>query len=674
MIRKRPSTTALLSVAVFAAIVAAALFAKASFFFHDDVLPFTDYASNDILVTWAKDWLLWHGNYSRVGFYHPGPFFFQLMALSEIAFHDTLPIFHTPFAAQVFATLCICACAIALVSALLHKLTGHVSTALVGTAAYAIVLLLAKAYSLSAPWPPFLYVTASTVLSVGLCGLLLRGWRWLPWLILGAGAMVHGHASFVGLVPVICVVTVLGAALAMRLRWLPRPSVTIPPTSTVVVSLALIVLFLLPVSLQTFNYWPGEFPKYFAFAGHRAPNPAFAVVRYVFDFMPLWGIVLPLVALGAWLMRGTENARAVLVGLLVLAAGLVAALLYGRKGVDDLQYRYLEYWFVPFYAILVAITAACMIEWSQRAHRAASAVIAVFAIGGVVYLGSQSEELLQNPASVSEAPYRNALQAITASAGGKVVELSIDREGGWDVGWSDTVSLLAYANRVGHGKAQMCIAPESWHLLFHTQYRCPEAGRRAQVLVSGKFYPERKQIVATTNARYYVGDGSHALVREPGSGRAGDESLRSDLKLSAMDVAIAMTLQGEPLLEKGTGTVSMRIRIDNRGGTSLAGRGQYPVNLAVVQLPNGRGGTDAMPRVEVQRIPLPGVAPGAAVEMPLTVPLSRFAKGAVVRLELVQEGVAWFTYDYGLPPLDIGPLQTCKDQPERLCEGAVLVR
>lgn len=653
MFRKNFPYAALVAAAVFMTIVCVALAANISLFFHDDVLPFSDYASNDILIVWAKELSLWHGNYSRVGFYHPGPFFFQFMAWSEIAFHDLLPIFHSAFAAQIFATLCLCAFAIALVSAFLYKLTGNVFSSVAGTTVYLNVLLLAKAYSFTAPWPPFLYVSASTVLCVGLCGILLWGWRWMPWLILGAGAMVHGHASFVGLLPVICAVVISGSWLGIRLRWLINPLSVRPPKSTLAISLLLIGLFLLPVLMQTLAHWPGEFPKYFSFAGHRDPNPMSAVGRYVFDFMPFWGWALPLIGLIGWKTRGTDHACAILIGLLVLVAGLLAALFYARKGVDDLQYRYLEYWFVPFYAILIAIATAGTVERTKGPVRA---VILLFLVGTTVYMGSRSEELLQNPASVSEAPYRDALRALLAIADGKPVEVLIDREGGWDMGWSDAVSLLAYAHRVQHEKAAICISPSSWHLLFHEQYLCPTAGERLKVVVSASVRLDANKIISTPHAWYYLDEGNNDSARDFGSVVGVGNDITSDSRFSMVDAAATVAQEGPLRIDEKTGMVSLRVKILNRSTMPLAGRGKYPVNLAVVQLPETKGDAHAFPRIEIRRIPLPGIAPGAEVTLPLTLPLSVFSNGSVVRLELVQEGVAWFSYDYGLPPLDIGPL------------------
>jgi len=669
-IRKYFTSTAMLAFGVFIALVSAVLIAKAPFFFRDSVLPFTDYASNDILVTWAKHFELWHGNYSRVGFYHPGPFYFQLMAWSEIAFHDVLPVFHTTFAAQIFASLCLCAFALALVVALLHKTTGRVSMALIGASTYAIVLLGAEAFSFTAPWPPFLYVAAATIMVVGMCGVLLRGWRWLPWLILGGAALVHGHASFIGLVPIILFVATAGAWVMWRKHWLAPLAERFPQRSTWVLCTALVVVFLAPMIMQTVAHWPGEFPKYFAFAGHREPNALMAVARYVASFMPAWGLVLPAAAGAAWLLRDSANGRAVLSSGLIFIAGLAAAAFYARKGVDGLEYRYLEYWFVPFYALLAAMTVIGLVDWLQRSHPAANKFIALLAVAGAVVMGGRSPELLQTPSSEAESSYREAYKVVSRFAKpGRPAVVAIDREGGWDVSWSDSITMLAYANRVGGGNAPVCIEFASWHILFHEKYRCPDDGRAPDVFISGRYHPERTQIAATNVARYYAGKIDPRQLSDGTTVVAADGTLASDTKLGRMDAAATLRLEGAPSVDAQSGMVQLRVLVGNQANAPLAGRGAYPVNLAVVQLPGGKGGLQATPRTEVARLPLPGIAPGATVEMPVSVPVSTFNAGAVLRMELVQEGVGWFSYDFGLPPLDIGPLQPCPGKAPALCEA-----
>src|SRR4051794_8416728 len=57
-------------------------------------------AATDMLVQDAKRLALLHGNYSRVGFYHPGPHLFYLMAAGEFLFRDLLGIAKSTEAAQ----------------------------------------------------------------------------------------------------------------------------------------------------------------------------------------------------------------------------------------------------------------------------------------------------------------------------------------------------------------------------------------------------------------------------------------------------------------------------------------------------------------------------------------------------------------------------------------------
>ncbi|WP_164738722.1 hypothetical protein [Xanthomonas euvesicatoria] len=667
MIRKHFSATFPLAVATFVAIVALVLIAKASFFFTDAVLPFTDYASNDMLVVKAKNLALWHGNYSRVGFYHPGPFFFQLMAWSELLFFDLIPIFHSPFAAQVFASLCFCAFAISLVVAFMHRLTGSVAKALLGASVFMLILLLAKSYSFTAPWPPFLYVAASIVFVVGTVGLLLLGWRWLPWLILGAGALVHGHASFVGLVPVICVVLVTGCVISWRSGWWSMAPLSTLSKATLVISALLIVALLAPLLAQTLVHWPGEFPKYFAFAGHRQPNPIPAVLGYVFDFAPFWYVLLPLAVVSGWLLRGTDEMRHVFAGALIFLAGLVAAVLYARKGVDSLEYRYLEYWFTPFYAMLAALTIVGLAASWKQIRPATGYAIAMGTLAITVVLASKSSELLQTPSSMPTAVYQKALDMLAEKAGGKQVALTIDRQGGWDDSWADSATILAYARRLDTEHPSVCIDTGSWHILFHEENRCPEDNKHQFVLVSSKFLPQRKQIAATPQVRYYAAEGAGNVGNRTSPG-VGDASLSSDVKLLPTEAAAVVRLKGRPRIEHDSDLVVMRIVVSNVGLKSLTGRGAYPVNLAIVRLPRGRGGQRAVPRTEIQRIPLPGIKPGLSTEMVLGIRASEFDNGAVVRLELLQEGAGWFTYDYGMPPLDIGPMQRCEKAPLDLCE------
>src|SRR4051812_33543654 len=94
------------AVALFLAAIVAFVVAFPTYF-SSAWVPLGDNASNDMLVQEAKRLALLHGNYSRVGFYHPGPYLFYVMAAGEILFHDLLGIAKSTEAAHLLAVVCV---------------------------------------------------------------------------------------------------------------------------------------------------------------------------------------------------------------------------------------------------------------------------------------------------------------------------------------------------------------------------------------------------------------------------------------------------------------------------------------------------------------------------------------------------------------------------------------
>src|SRR6185295_9336068 len=79
-----------------AIILGAILLNNARPIFSDAHYETGDLAANSLQVIRAKHFELVLGNYSRFGFYHPGPAFFYVYAAGEALFHDVLGIVPTP--------------------------------------------------------------------------------------------------------------------------------------------------------------------------------------------------------------------------------------------------------------------------------------------------------------------------------------------------------------------------------------------------------------------------------------------------------------------------------------------------------------------------------------------------------------------------------------------------
>jgi len=212
--------TALLAACIVIALLTGwPLWTNASFYFIDPALQIVDFASNDMLVVEAKKLSLLHGHYSRAGVYHPGPFYMYWMAACELLLHDHLALFSSPAAIQHFAATLLMALAFGSFAFLTTKLSGNVLAGLAATAALFGLVFLSTGNVITAPWPPHMLVASSVFTVSGSAGLLLRGWRWLPLLCLGALQLLHGHAIFAGLLPLIVLPSLLFA-----IRWQGLPS------------------------------------------------------------------------------------------------------------------------------------------------------------------------------------------------------------------------------------------------------------------------------------------------------------------------------------------------------------------------------------------------------------------------------------------------------------------
>lgn len=109
----------------------------------------------------------------------------------------------------------------------------------------------------------------------------------------------------------------------------------------------------------------------------------------------------------------------------------------------------------------------------------------------------------------------------------------------------------------------------------------------------------------------------------------------------------------------------LSVRVHNDGQATLVSAGAAMVNLGAMLV--GPEGPDVAPGLrDFVRAPLPVIVPADSAEIAVRLPAEQLL-GLPVRLELVQEGVSWFSA-YGQPSLDIGPFVRCNGQTATLCQ------
>ena len=104
--------------------LAAVLVVRNAYLFTTKIYEDQDFAANTIAVLQAKRFDLLTGNYSKEGFYHPGPAFLYVMAAGESFFHDLLHLVPTPWNGQLLAILLLNAALIGASLAVLARQAG----------------------------------------------------------------------------------------------------------------------------------------------------------------------------------------------------------------------------------------------------------------------------------------------------------------------------------------------------------------------------------------------------------------------------------------------------------------------------------------------------------------------------------------------------------------------
>jgi hypothetical protein len=306
-----------------------------------------DLAANSILTYQAKHFDLLVGNYSRIGFSHPGPGYFYLQAFGEWLLYDLLHLVPSPWNGHAVAIFSLNAACLALVLTVIQSWFRS-WTGVVAAAGVALAYLAGHGDLVTSTWMPHAYFAPFLVLLVAAASVAAGRTRHLWMLTLAGCLLVHGHAEFLFFVPLIA-----GTALLPHWRRLPRIRSRRPPPvqgagRDWLLALGILAIFLLPIVLNLALRWPGEFAKYFAYGGERSAHPLLSALHYDLEF---WAdnrnvAVAAVIVLFAGVLLLGRLGRAEEYGPLLLAAagitGLAAGLFvfYSCYGIDQLSEKY----------------------------------------------------------------------------------------------------------------------------------------------------------------------------------------------------------------------------------------------------------------------------------------------------------------------------------------------
>jgi hypothetical protein len=439
------------------------------YLFTDPVREDADYAANSFLVDQAEHFRLLVGNYSRVGFSHPGPFLLYVAAAGQAVFHRLLHIVPADYNGQLLAWIILNALMVGLAVRTLRRITASTPIALLGLF---VILAWSGAHSqVASAWFPYLYYPPFLLLGVAAAALLLGDLPSLPVFVFAGCVLVHGHVSFTMFVGVTTVAVVLAWALTHRRTWREELQDNARPVTA---ALVLLALFAVPLVVDLVLHWPGQWKLYYDYEVHSpgTGHSLGASLRYDAQFWShrrIGKILLAIIGVSAVVAARTDPDRRrarVVLALLATAVLLgVLFLFYTLHGVDLLDQSYIGDFSTAIPAlVLLAAGVEAGGRWTDRTNPRSGLALAVVAVVATLPLPAL-ESGFRNP--YRGAPYEvamvNALLNSPVRAG-RTVSIQFPR-----LAWPFVTGLVEQAHRQG---LRVCLEDQSYALVFTANNLC----------------------------------------------------------------------------------------------------------------------------------------------------------------------------------------------------------
>jgi hypothetical protein len=536
-------------------VLVAVLVARNAFLFSNRYYEVGDQGANSILIEQARHFKLLVGNYSRLGFNHPGPAYLYVQAWGEELWYDLLHAVPTPWNGQMLAVYALYSVFVALAVAVVYGWTRSVAAAAACLAAIAAFAAI-HPMILSSDWMPYLYVLTYALFILAGASVAAGAARDLWIFVLAGWFLIHGHAAYLFFVPGMTLV-VLAALCWPRRRRILAALRTAPVASLRaflgrtrrgwIPAAATSALFLLPILINLGLHWPGSFGSYFSYGsssqagGHSAdavtdyllwfwwPGSTAPADRYV-GFIPLLSYVAG-TELTWWCTRGlVRRFLLTLLGINVVSCILFIA--YASIGIDNLtrngHYMGYFFWSAPLLTLVVAAVALSESLSRALARTAArrilagtvGALIAVGAIGGFAATPlARTSTAYSDPAAPwmspadTDAAIPAAVATLATRSPGQTLVLNFDHDT-----WEDLTGFLVQAERTG---VRACVDDPQWAYMVTSQFICtPQeaaAGARYHFHFAG--FPEHGQVITRMYATWVTAaappDRQHALPKHP---------------------------------------------------------------------------------------------------------------------------------------------------------------
>lgn len=464
-------------------LMAVAAMIRNGYVFTQKQYPISDAALNTLLVDRAEHFQQLVGNYSRVRIHHPGPALLYMLAAGQGLFHDALHLVPSQYNGQILAAILYGAVFIALTMVTLYRLTGSRGATAVGLGV--AFLFAATHHMLGDTWFPFLYMPAFLLFTLAGAAVAAGRTVEIPTFVLAAGVLAHGHVSFLVFV---AVTTAVVAGAWLYVHRAGRRDELRHHRRGIIGALGLILLFALPIVVNTIVNYPGEWPGYLHYAQHaqRAPRTAGQIADFVGRYWAAIGVPVALLVVAAAvavLLTATERnheRRRIFVavyGFVLLQSALTVY--YVARGVDLLT-RGNEYVGFFYMTVPLVLLIACAAQLWVRAVDGLAPRLPRWAPAGaaaLVLVALAGRAATTGRLGLPHNPHPELPQMVAALRGdparaGRMIEFDLDEH---DV-WPPVAGVAAESSRTG---LRWCVAVPAgtpWAVLFDRSNTCKAGG------------------------------------------------------------------------------------------------------------------------------------------------------------------------------------------------------
>lgn len=467
-----------------------------------------DFASNSLLIQDAKSFDLLVGNYSRVGFNHPGPAILYFLAFGEYFFHDLSGLVQSPFSGQLLAVAIYNSLWISILALFFLKM---ISLKINGLLVFVISLFAIVCFDnlfFSGIWFPHLYLFPFFVVLVGMARLLeFKGDFLIPSAV-ATGFLINGHVAFVPLIGLMFVLTMfhnLFFKIKSADKFLPAVFL-LKYGFQIILSLIIVLIFLLPIIILTIRDFPGPVLDYFTVGSGGAANGYLESLVYISNY--LGGVTsFLLFILVSTFFSIMGKYRSFFVSILITT---LSCFLYVKFGVDMLDQPYILYFYYSVPALFLAMLLLCILNilpFSERVIDFFKAsflvlaslllVIGIYEEPAVKYYNLYGQD---NISLLSE-------QISNLEDSERKVYLSLEQSVSWGDIWSTVAGIAAYNKR--RGIDNFCII-KGWHISFTQTLKCDSEHSYDKSRVFYVSFPDGellfKSILADEGISYKPGD------------------------------------------------------------------------------------------------------------------------------------------------------------------------